>query len=568
MRHPALSFLLVLLALLAWEHGLKAEGGPGIQRCHSFSETRASLEDVLSGETQWACGDAAWEKRQPVTWLRFQPAGDTFGASGSALVMRLMQFDSVTVFARNGGATTEMRFALDDFEANGRGPFLSVALPEEVAGAELVLVRIDGAELRGTGSQALLAERGDLHGWGFGTILMLAAIFGLVCAPLVLNILLFGALRQRFMLFYAGMTLGMLISLAFATGLLVHFVPASPRLLVGGLELGFVIIVSSAGFFAAEFIERECLPEMARKALWAAATICLVVSGGFALSLPPFEMLDHRGFALGFIPMLLATIAAMIIAFVRGSRWVRYIMISWVPAIGSGIDLAAQALGFQVSTRMSDVAPFLAMGFEVLVTGVAVSHRLMLLRKDRDQARHEARTMQNLSTRDPLTGLMNRRAIENRFAALRGQRFDTVALLDLDNFKQINDRYGHVIGDDVLRATAKALAVVMEDRNGIAVRMGGEEFMLLLRGKAPIDRAEGIRQSITRTIAEQLPDLKESVTASMGAIQIPARHMSSMEFGDLYERADSLLYEAKRAGRDRLISEKLTLFPGQKPQPA
>ena len=162
-----------------------------------------------------------------------------------------------------------------------------------------------------------------------------------------------------------------------------------------------------------------------------------------------------------------------------------------------------------------------------------------------------------LSERDPLTGLMNRRVIERRFRTLHRDGYETLALLDLDRFKEVNDRFGHALGDDVLRACAGAMRGLSDV---LAIRMGGEEFLLLLRGRDALARAEQIRQSLPARIAREVPGLDRVVTASMGAVQMPRSIAAEAGFTEIYDRADKLLYEAKAAGRNRAMSEKLSLF--------
>src|SRR5690606_12685904 len=117
---------------------------------------------------------------------------------------------------------------------------------------------------------------------------------------------------------------------------------------------------------------------------------------------------------------------------------------------------------------------------------IAYERTVLGLRREHDRVEAEARKLGQLAERDALTGLMNRRAIERRFAGLRRTGFNTIAVLDLDHFKAINDIHGHGKGDEVLRAVARALA---PDSECLAVRMGGEEFMLLLRGRDGLRRA-------------------------------------------------------------------------------
>jgi diguanylate cyclase (GGDEF)-like protein len=119
-----------------------------------------------------------------------------------------------------------------------------------------------------------------------------------------------------------------------------------------------------------------------------------------------------------------------------------------------------------------------------------------------------------------------------------------MAVVDLDQFKSINDARGHAIGDAVLKATASALR---QDPSIRSFRLGGEEFVLLLRGDDATMAAERLRRAIPAAVADAVPGLGRTVTASMGITAI----MHGEGFLQPYERADTLLYQAKSAGRNR-----------------
>src|SRR5690606_19851649 len=111
---------------------------------------------------------------------------------------------------------------------------------------------------------------------------------------------------------------------------------------------------------------------------------------------------------------------------------------------------------------------------EVLFTMLGMADRFVTMKRERDRARTAADLLEHLSETDPLTGLLNRRAIEQQFERLRTEGFTTLAVIDLDHFKTINDANGHAVGDAVLKAVAEALQAGPNIR---AYRLGGEEFV-------------------------------------------------------------------------------------------
>ncbi|MEU8237398.1 diguanylate cyclase [Actinoplanes missouriensis] len=173
------------------------------------------------------------------------------------------------------------------------------------------------------------------------------------------------------------------------------------------------------------------------------------------------------------------------------------------------------------------------------------------------EAREEAERFREQARRDPLTGLHNRRYVDERLPALI--RYDpalAVALVDLDHFKQVNDRLSHNVGDQVLITVADLLTggLATACPDGFVARMGGEEFLIVLPG-AGTRRAtaivDGIRRSIRghdwSPLTHGLP-----VTVSIGVAtsdEVPAATQTT-----LLSTADSRLYAAKHAGRDRVVS--------------
>jgi diguanylate cyclase len=171
--------------------------------------------------------------------------------------------------------------------------------------------------------------------------------------------------------------------------------------------------------------------------------------------------------------------------------------------------------------------------------------------------------LEELTRLDPLTGVRNRRFLHQRLrdefqrAGRAGQSL-AVLMVDVDHFKQVNDRYGHLVGDDALKAVANCLSCGVEGPGAIVTRFGGEEFCVLL------PYANGV---VAHRIAEQLRKAVQDhvimtrghvlrMTMSIGCFSgVPEMTQSPEEW---LERADLALYDAKRQGRNRVCSESGT----------
>ncbi|MBL8360553.1 MAG: GGDEF domain-containing protein [Rubrivivax sp.] len=178
------------------------------------------------------------------------------------------------------------------------------------------------------------------------------------------------------------------------------------------------------------------------------------------------------------------------------------------------------------------------------------------VRRDAQRQRARAAELAQDAARDPLTGIGNRRHLDQRFEQLVADahlhdRPLAVALLDLDHFKRINDTLGHAAGDRVLVALARLLGENVRERDVLA-RMGGEEFVIVLP-EMSAERAVDVCSRLAERIRTQAwpGGAPERVTASIGiAASTPQAPLTPAE---LLQRADEALYEAKRTGRDRVL---------------
>jgi diguanylate cyclase (GGDEF)-like protein len=150
------------------------------------------------------------------------------------------------------------------------------------------------------------------------------------------------------------------------------------------------------------------------------------------------------------------------------------------------------------------------------------------------------------SERDGLTGLLNRQSFD---LAVAGERRagGAVIMCDIDHFKLVNDRYGHAVGDDVLRA----FAALLETTGHRAGRMGGEEFALLLPGRSAVEAASIAEMIRQRFHAGTSPGIAADhrLSASFGV----AQYRAGSDPKKVFVRADAALYRAKEAGRNRVV---------------
>lgn len=190
-----------------------------------------------------------------------------------------------------------------------------------------------------------------------------------------------------------------------------------------------------------------------------------------------------------------------------------------------------------------------------------------LLARVRNRLRmaREAASWRHASDIDPVTQLSNRRAFHRalersvHLAARTGQQL-AVAFLDLDGFKEINDRHGHVVGDQALRCVAHGIGASLR-RCDIAGRWGGDEFVLALPGSAP-DAAgevvERIRAAVYQRMSERM-GLRLGVSAGIANLVYDVRTDDPHACGKLIEAADRAMYRNKRERTDPRLRTELAL---------
>jgi diguanylate cyclase (GGDEF)-like protein len=165
--------------------------------------------------------------------------------------------------------------------------------------------------------------------------------------------------------------------------------------------------------------------------------------------------------------------------------------------------------------------------------------------------------LRSQSTKDPLTGLYNRRYLQEMLEreirrAIRSEQALGALMLDLDHFKNFNDTYGHEAGDAVLRETAAFLVRSIRAEDFVC-RYGGEEFVVILPTadiRAAAARAERIRSKLRDVVVMHDGRSLGLITVSIGVAALP-NHGTNEK--DLLQAADAALYRAKRDGRDRVV---------------
>jgi len=228
-------------------------------------------------------------------------------------------------------------------------------------------------------------------------------------------------------------------------------------------------------------------------------------------------------------------------------------------------SIARNELDVRVNLNRNDEIGELGASFNAMADQIAATHKKMTLLNTeledrvfkRTQALEEAnQRLREMAARDSLTGLYNRRHFNDLLSQLfaESSRYDTnlsCVMIDLDNFKQVNDSLGHQAGDDLLRLTSNVIQRSIRESD-VAIRYGGDEFCVLMPQTAPADArssAERILATFCRDIDRDMPRASVA-TLSIGLASRQGDEPSSPDA--LVQLADEALYLAKAGGKNRI----------------
>jgi diguanylate cyclase (GGDEF)-like protein len=238
----------------------------------------------------------------------------------------------------------------------------------------------------------------------------------------------------------------------------------------------------------------------------------------------------------------------------RADAQTTHIAVIFISGLGRPED---EATGLKMGA-----ADYIAKPFNATVVLARVSMHLQMVR--------QRRMLEHLAHVDGLTELANRRRFDEVYEAewqrsRRSGRPLSLALLDIDAFKQYNDHYGHPAGDRALRAVARTTASGLRRPADLAARYGGEELVLLLPDTDAIQALQVVRAICAAIADQEIPHEASSVcpvlTVSAGGATLNGAGAppSNESCAELFASADALLYQAKKAGRNRVEWRSLPL---------
>lgn len=541
---PAALLFLVMLLQFSAASAAPADSFETRSSCWASASLSEDVVAIARNQDRWSCGDQARSIDSERVLLRFDVnAGEPLP---HYLLSRRAALQAVHLIAIDrDGAIRQDSIPAAALASSMAGGYFKAPLPDVTRETRQVIAVIDLPSHRMTLERAYLAPTDAAGGIGdMRLMLVLAGLAGMLVMPLIFNAAFYRALREPFVFWHSALTFSLLMTIMVTSGLAVTLFDPPAMTLSWMTTVIFGMTIASGAMFTYSFVEPGLMHPLLRRVLPYCAAWAIALSLFHAAFPFVARPIQSSAYTAAFAPVLTIFILSMIDALRRGSRAARFQAVGYAPLVVVGLIRLVTGVVPWLHSTDATLLFYIGCMCEVVFTTLGVAERFVTMKRERDGARNDAELLERLSETDPLTGLLNRRAIEQQFEQLRAKGFVALAVIDIDHFKAINDINGHSVGDEVLKAVAKALQPGPIVR---AYRLGGEEFVLLLRGEDADTQAELRRQAIPAIVARTVPGLKRPVTASMGVTGI----VGDEDFATLYERADKLLYEAKSAGRNR-----------------
>ncbi len=413
--------------------------------------------------------------------------------------------------------------------------------------------------------------------------------YGIILAMLVYNLLLYLSVKRAIYLYYVAYLFFFGAFLFCANGYASYFFDAESA---WWNTRAIAILVALAALAAIQFT--RALLEAGRHFLfWNRLLKGLMVA--CALVAASAFVLEYR-IALQAATILgLAVSGALLIfgteCWIRGIPTARFYVVAWAMFLFGCMTFALMAYAIVPANVVTEYSMQIGSALEVLLLSFALAYRIKLLEDENERINFEAtrnlerrvaerteelnaaladlssanKRLSELNQRDKLTGVRNRAYFDVTLrsewrSALRGDYPLALLVLDIDHFKQINDKHGHLCGDEVLRGIAAVVQGTLARSTDELIRYGGEEFVILLphtdsEGAAMV--AERIRREVAGTRIE-FNGSHVNVRVSIGVAAI--RPSAGDNPADLIASADAALYAAKDEGRDRV-----SIFCGTSP---
>ena len=426
----------------------------------------------------------------------------------------------------------------------------------DVASSGDYLLRIESPQALRFGLN-LSSEEAMNSAWR-GYLLGQGMYFGLVLGLMVYNAFLLIFLRDFSYFWYIGFISSSAGYFFLQKGLLFELLPNTSVFISEAL---LFTAISTGLFSALSFCQRFLSVDRndPRLTLWFQIFLSLSVVGLALAWLYPGQLTVLIYSVMGLGALLLFTMASCR-ALQRGFHPARWLIIGWAALLAGCTTFILSIYGLLPHTFWTYYGFQMGSALEVMLFSLALADRIKILHSERETLVKDKLRFVNLSFTDGLTGLYNRRYLNQYLAKCIDSIHHcyplNVIMIDLDHFKDFNDRWGHLLGDRALVHMADIMKGVVRDQDPIC-RYGGEEFTIVLQ-QQPMDKALDIAERIRREL-EQTPLKTDGgkdlyMTCTMGI----AEYQLGESTDAFVNRADEALYRGKSQGRNCVLPYRVT----------
>ncbi|HEB81656.1 MAG TPA: GGDEF domain-containing protein [Gammaproteobacteria bacterium] len=375
-------------------------------------------------------------------------------------------------------------------------------------------------------------------------------LYGLVSGLLLFNLLIYFTIRQQRYLFYVlYLAIYLLMNISY-TGHGYRFLwPDMLRWQDWAPATTLFLYPSSGILFALSFLEMKSLfPRLWRYTLVLVAALCLMQA---LMILLDARALSTKAALMYTITSFLLTFYYGILCYSKGHRDALYYLIAtFATLVGGSVSVLSVAAVIPYNGLTFHAAE-IAVALDAILLSIALAEQIRRAQNEKQQAIKLART-------DILTRLNNRLAFDEiseqiwRNARQNKQEICFI-MLDIDHFKEINDRYGHAAGDTVLKTISSTLRQIVR-KNDLLVRWGGEEFAAILP-QTSLQQASVLAERIRKAIEKlQIETETGEIIRTTVSLGVARKTESITSIEELFALADSNLYQAKQAGRNRVVA--------------
>lgn len=605
--------LFLMLVALLWT--ISAQSDPLLWQVHSQRVNVAPYVDYLrepepglgfeqlaelppSAWTPNPAGNLSFGYSNEAYWFRFVIKPQASSAASVLLELAYPVLDHVEVYVQTSGEPVQT-LQLGDKQPFYERPILhrNFLIPVELKAGAPVTVYLRVASTSSIQVPLTLWDQAAFHISDQSANLFEGIYFGIILVMILYNLFVYLAMGEKSFLYYVGYITAMPLFLGSLTGLSFQYLwPEATWWNDQSIVVFLNLVVVFGGVFSMRFLSvlPSNHPKLSAMVVFGVSLALLLAMAGLVL---PYQLMIMPTIAL-------ASVGCLVLLALSVYRWVlndpaaRYYAVAWVLMLFGGIVLALSKFTVLPRNLITENATQIGSALGVILLSMALANRLnkekqlsflaqqRLLTEERkvraaqekslevqreanaqleERVRERTRDLEKLNTQllelsatDALTGLKNRAHFDASFqsACVRAYRFGqplSLLLVDIDHFKKFNDTYGHLVGDDCLQMVAEMLRQVVTRPQDLAARYGGEEFVVVLpdtpEGGA-MRVAEKIRQEIER-MEFRISEEVISLTVSVGVATLTPDQADQTK--ELFERADSALYQAKGQGRNRVV---------------